>query len=158
MLNSYLSDRIFNSHRTIMDSFSCIHFLWKLHLTFHMHYYINITLKYLHFRSRHDQFGFYLWRLCRNIWQKMMSKSDVMTSKQMCDVKKSPWRHARESSYTPSPHLTDVMTSKLMCDIKKTPWHHAWESSYTPSVRWHFLALVGFTEIPEMQENRIQHP
>ena len=57
---------ISNSHRrTIMDSFSCIHCLRKLYLNFHMHYYINISLKNLHFRSRHDRFGFHLrhWHL-----------------------------------------------------------------------------------------------
>ena len=100
--NSYLSDGIFNSHRrTIMDSFSCLHFHRKLYLNFHMRYYINITLNCLHFRSRHDRFGFYLWRWRRNIWRKMTSKSDVMMSKLMCDVKKTPWRHARDSSYSP---------------------------------------------------------
>ena len=53
MPNSYPSDGIFNLHwRTIMDSFPCIYFLRKLYLNFHMRYYINITLKYLHFRSR----------------------------------------------------------------------------------------------------------
>ena len=101
MPNSYPSDGIFNSHlTTIMDSFSCIHFLRKLYLNFYMRYYINITLKCLHFRSRHDRFGFYLLRWRWNIWRKMTSKSDVMTSKLTCDVKKTHWRHARESSYT----------------------------------------------------------
>ena len=33
-------------------------------------------------------------------------------------------------------------------DIKNTTWRHARESSYTSRVRWHFLAPVGFTEIP----------
>ena len=56
-----------------------------------MCYYTNIMLKYLHFRSRHDQFGFYLRHKRRNVWRKMMSKSDLMT----------PWRHARGSSHTP---------------------------------------------------------
>ena len=37
---------------------------------------------------------------------------------------------------------TSKMTSKL------SYWHHAGELSYTPHVRRHFLALVGFTEIP----------
>ena len=38
------------------------------------------------------------------------------------------------------------MTSKLTS--KSSYWRHAWESSYTPHVRRHFLAPVGFTEIP----------
>ena len=111
MPNSYPSDGIFNLHRkTIMDSFSCIHFLRKLYFNVRMHYYINIMLNYLHFRSRHDRFGFYLRRLHQNVWQKM--------------------------------------TSKLTCDVKKTPSHHARESSFISHVRRHFLAPVGFTEIP----------
>ena len=100
--NNYSTDGIFNSHRkTIMESFSCAHFLRKLYLNFHMHCHINTTLKYLHFRSRHEWFGFYLQRWRRNVWWKMTAKSDVMTSKMTCDVKRTPWRHAWESSYTP---------------------------------------------------------
>ena len=64
-----------------MDSFSCIHFLRKLYLNFHMHYYINITLKY-HFRSRHDRFDFYLYDVDVEMF-------GVMTSELMCDVKKT---------------------------------------------------------------------
>ena len=42
------SDGVFNSHRTtIMDSFSCIRFLRKLFVNFHMRYYINIALQHL---------------------------------------------------------------------------------------------------------------
>ena len=49
MPNSYPSDEIFNSHRrTIMDSFSCIHFLRKLYINFDMRYsYIAINIKWL---------------------------------------------------------------------------------------------------------------
>ena len=36
-----------------------------------------------------------------------------------------------------------VVTSKT--DVSKTTWRHARESSYT--LRWHFLAPVGFEEI-----------
>ena len=103
MPNSYWSDRTFNSHRwTILVSFSCIFFLRTLYLNFHMHYCINITLKYLHFRSRHDWFGFYLWCWRWNVWRQMTPISDVMTSKLMCDIKRTPWRHAWVSSCSPS--------------------------------------------------------
>ena len=40
-----------------MDSFSCMFFLELLHLNFNMHYFINNTLKYLHFRSRNVRLG-----------------------------------------------------------------------------------------------------
>ena len=87
MPNIYPNDGIFNSHRrTIMDSFSWIHFLRKLYLNFHMHCYINTTLKYLYFRSRHDRFGFYLRHWRWNVWRKMMSKSDVMMSNWHPDI------------------------------------------------------------------------
>ena len=102
MPSSYLSDRIFNPQlTTIMDSFSCIHFLRKLSLNFHMRYYINVTLKYLPFRSKHDRFSFYLrcWR--QNVWRKMTSKSDMIMSKLTCDIKKTPWHHAWESCHIP---------------------------------------------------------
>ena len=48
------SDRIFNSHRTttIIDSFSCILFLRRLYLILSMRYFINFTLKYVHFRYK----------------------------------------------------------------------------------------------------------
>ena len=58
-------------------------------INFHMRYYIKITLKYLYFRSIHDRFGFYLRRRRRNGCQKLTPKSDVMTSKMTCDVKKT---------------------------------------------------------------------
>ena len=74
MPNSYTYDGIFNSHRrTTMDYFSCIRFLRKVYLNFHMRCYINTTLKYLHFKSRHDRFGFFLRRWRRNVWRKMAS-------------------------------------------------------------------------------------
>ena len=58
MLSSYSSDGIFKLHwTTIMDSFSCMFFLELLHLNFNMHYFINNTLKYLHFRSRNVRLG-----------------------------------------------------------------------------------------------------
>ena len=69
--NTYPSKGIFNLHlTTIMDSFSCIHFLRKLYLNFQMHYYINIMLKYLHFKVKTWQFGFYLRRWHWNVWRK----------------------------------------------------------------------------------------
>ena len=40
----------------------------------------------------------------------------------------------------------DVKTSKMMS--KSSYWRHVRESSYIPHVRRHFLAPVGFTEIP----------
>ena len=37
---------VFNSHwTTIIDSFSCILFLWQLYLSLNMHYFINFALK-----------------------------------------------------------------------------------------------------------------
>ena len=51
-------------------------------MVFKLPYYINITLKYLHFRSRHNRFGFCLGRWRRKVWRKM-------TWKVTCDVKKN---------------------------------------------------------------------
>ena len=45
MPNSYPSDRIFNLHRRTMNSFSCILFLWQLHLDLNMCCFINFLIK-----------------------------------------------------------------------------------------------------------------
>ena len=66
---------------TIMDSFSCIHFLWQLHLSLNKHFFfINLTLEYLHLRPRNVQFASYLkhWH-----WD----VSPKMTSQRYPDVK-----------------------------------------------------------------------
>ena len=100
------------------------------------------TLKYLHFRSRPDRFGFYLQRW--NIWLKMMSKSDVMTSKR-------PWCQAwkyqsgmRENGkqcrtwsvcfqvwvHTVCPSLS-VRKFRIIMEKKSShrlPWHGNWKA------------------------------
>ena len=66
MPKSYPEWRNFNSHQTtIIDSFSCIFFLRRLYeivFNLNMRYFINFTLKYVHFRSRNVQFGSYVRR------------------------------------------------------------------------------------------------
>ena len=57
------SGGIFNSRRaTIIGSSSCILFLWRLYLSLDMRYFINFTLKYVHFRTRNIRSGSYLGR------------------------------------------------------------------------------------------------
>ena len=57
MPNSYWSDGIFNLHqRTIMDSFSCIHFLQPLHLDLNMCCFIDFALKQTTFFDQ-EMFG-----------------------------------------------------------------------------------------------------
>ena len=48
-----------------------------------MCYFINFTLKQLHFQSRNVRFGSYLWRWRRNVSRKMTPKP---TSKRQMDV------------------------------------------------------------------------
>ena len=103
--NSYPSDGIFNSHRrTIMDSFPWIHFLRKLYLKFHMRCYINTTMNYLLFRSRHDQFGFCLKRWRRNVWRKMTANWTWWRQK---------WRVTSKSH--PDVMLESCLTPLLTC-------------------------------------------
>ena len=84
MPNSYPEWRNFSSHRTtIMDSFSCVLFLLQPDLSLNM-------LKYIILQSRTVQF------LSATLTAKRLVVNDVKT-----DVKKTSWRHARESSYIP---------------------------------------------------------
>ena len=48
---------------------------------FKLCYFVNFTLKYLHFWSRQVRFSFYLRRWRHDVWQKMTSKTYIMTSK-----------------------------------------------------------------------------
>ena len=126
-----LSDRIFYSHwTTIMDSFSYIFFFRQLHLNFCMHYFITITLKYIHFRSRNVQIGSYLRRICQNVWQKMKSKPDVMTSKRHPDVMDT------------SHHTTPSVRQHFLAPMRHTeiPVRHArkliWECNKAMHLKW----------------------
>ena len=49
--------------------------------------FFYITLKYLHFRSRNIRIGSYLHRWRWTFWRKMMSKTNIMTSKRHPDFK-----------------------------------------------------------------------
>ena len=81
------SDGIFNSHRTTLtDSFSCILFLWQLHLNFCMRYFNNITLLYLQFRSKLVRICSYLRYWDWNVWRNMTSKTNEMMSKRQPDI------------------------------------------------------------------------
>ena len=117
MRNSYPEWQIFNSHQTaIMDSFSCIPLRQQHDLSLNTRYFVNFTLKYLHFHWRNVQFGSCVWHWCQVWWI-------MTTNKWCCDVKK------------------DFVTSNRRPDIMH-------KLSYTFCVRQHFLAPVGFTEIP----------
>ena len=75
---------------------NCYGFFFLHTLPFiNMRYFINFMLKYLHLPSRNARFGSCLQHWRRKIWWKVMSKTDVITSKM------SSWCHAWESSYTP---------------------------------------------------------
>ena len=78
MPNSNPSDRIFNLYRrTIMDSFSCIFFIRKLHLNLNMWCFINLTLKKLHFSIK----KILVWFLSYTLISKRLAETDVkMTS------------------------------------------------------------------------------
>ena len=79
MPSSCSSDGIFNLHRKpIMDSFSCILFLRRLHLDLNMSCFINFTLKYLHFFIKKSSVRFHSYTLT----SKRLAETDVkMTSK-----------------------------------------------------------------------------
>ena len=71
MTNSYPSGRIFSLHRrTIMDSFSCVFFLWQLHLDLNMCYFIYYANITTFFDQEKVQYGYSLIRWRWNIWQK----------------------------------------------------------------------------------------
>ena len=82
---------IWASGSAIMETFSCILFLCWLYLSLNICYFMNFTLKYLSLRSI-------------NVWFKAPI-SDVAVEpfggKWLQNVKRTSWRHARESSYTP---------------------------------------------------------
>ena len=86
---------------TMLDSFSCIAFLQLFYLSLNIHYFIDYMLKYLHLQSSNVRFGFYLKCFCGNDWWNWCP-----------NIKKTSWRHSRESSYTPC-------TSQLH-------WHSHW--------------------------------
>ena len=96
MMNSYPSDRIFNSQQTtIMDSFSCILFLQQLHLDLNMCCFINFMLKQLHFSKFNTAPLLYVdFETFGGNWHANDIKTSKMTSKS------SYWHHARELSYT----------------------------------------------------------
>ena len=82
------SDRIFNSYlTTIIDSFSCIRFLRQLHLSLNMHYFIHLTLKYLHLGQMFGSAPIYDSQRFGEKWHK--------------NVKKTSRRHARVVLHPP---------------------------------------------------------
>ena len=94
------NDGIFNSHQTvIMDSFSCMLFLHQQYLSVNMCYFVNLALNYLHFWSRE------VWLGCDidvvTFGGKWHKKPTSWHKNWCCDAKKTFWRHARESSFTP---------------------------------------------------------